>query len=288
MQIDPECVPCLLKRVIFETNLVAPDRSVEVMKECLSILAQRFDGRVNSARLATEVHAHAYRIIGSEDPYHELKVRADKAASMVVPRAEQFIEESTDRLRAALLCSIAGNMMDFGTGKGFDDPDELYRAFDSIVHQGLDVDDVPLLQRLLGEADEVVYLLDNCGEALFDKLVVREIKRLGVKVKGVVKGAPVLTDVTLEDAERESLHTVFDEILTTGMFAVGLDPEVMDESLCTEMENAELIISKGMANFEALSDYDFTPIAHVMRAKCWPVARAIGARKDDNVVRVYV
>lgn len=258
------------------------------MKECLSVLARRFDARANSARLATEVHARAYEIIGSEDPYRELKVRADEVASMVLPRAEQFIEDSTDRLRAALLCSIAGNMMDFGTGKGFDDPEELYRAFDSIVHQDLDVDDVSLLHRLLGEAEKAIYLLDNCGEVLFDKLVVREIRRLGVKVKGVVKGAPILTDVTLEDAERESLGTVFDEILTTGVFAIGLDPERMDESLRSEMENAELIISKGMANFEALSDYDFRPVVYVMRAKCWPVAKAIGARKDDNVVRVYV
>jgi damage-control phosphatase, subfamily I len=284
---DPECVPCLLRRVIFETELVAPERTLDVMKASLFILDRGFGERVNSARLSTEVHRRVYDLIGSQDPYHGLKLRADQVVSSLVPRAEELIDRSEDRLRTALLCSIAGNVLDFGIGKGFDDPEDLVPAFDSIVAQGLNVDDMPSLRRLLERAESILYLLDNCGEAQFDKLVVREIKRMGVEVKGVVKGAPVLTDVTMEDAERISLLKLFDHTLSTGMFAVGLDLERMDDRLCHEMEDADLILCKGMANFEALSDCDYRPIAFVMRAKCNPVARAVGARKDDNVVRVY-
>jgi len=284
---DPECVPCLLRRVIFETELVAPERTLDVMKASLSILDRGFGEGVNSARLSTEVHRRVYDLIGSQDPYHGLKLRADQVASSLVPRAEELIDRSEDRLRTALLCSIAGNVLDFGIGKGFDDPEDLVPAFDSIVAQGLKVDDMLSLRRLLERAESILYLLDNCGEAQFDKLVVREIKSMGVEVKGVVKGAPVLTDVTMEDAERVSLLKLFDHTLSTGMFAVGLDLERMDDRLRHEMEDTDLILCKGMANFEALSDCDYSPIAFVMRAKCNPVARAVGARKDDNVVRVY-
>jgi len=287
MQMDPECVPCLLRRVLFETELVAPERSLDVMKNSLEILSAGFGRGVNSAELATEVHRRAYSDMGSRDPYRELKRRADEVALSLVPRAEELIESSDDRLRAAALCAIAGNVMDFGIGKGFDDPVDLVGAFDSIIDQPLGVDDLPRVREILESSDRILYMLDNCGEQVFDKLLVREIQALGVTVVGVVKGEPVLTDVTREDAERSSISKSFDEMVDTGTYAIGVSVERMGDELRSEMENVDMILAKGMANFEALSDHHYRPIAYFMRAKCWPVARSIGARKDDNVVRLY-
>lgn len=287
MKMDPECIPCLLGRVFFETELVAPNRALGVMKESLEILNNGFYEGVNSAELATEVHRRAYHLMGSEDPYLELKIRADEVALSLLPRAEEYIDASTDRLNAAILCAIAGNVMDFGIGKGFDDPEDLVEAFDSILAQPLGINDLPEIERLLESSEKVLYFLDNCGEQVFDKLLVREIQSIGVEVTGVVKGRPVLTDVTLEDARRSSILDQFDRVLDTGTFAVGVSLERMSNTLLEYMKGADLIIAKGMANFEALSDHDFRPIAYVMRAKCRPVAKAIGAKKDDNVVKLY-
>lgn len=284
---DPECVPCLLRRVLFETEIVSPDRTLAVMKGSLEILSDGFMQGVNSAELATEVHHRAYQLMGSADPYRGLKVRADEVALSLLPRAEAFIDSSEDRLRAATLCAIAGNVMDFGIDSGVEGPEDLFNVFETILKEPLGIDDLPRIGRILEASERVLYLLDNCGEQVFDKLLVREIQTLGAKVVGVVKGEPVLTDVTMEDARRTSILDQFDRVLDTGNFAVGLSVEGMGGDLRKEMEGADLIISKGMANFEALSDHGFRPIAYIMRAKCRPVASAIGAQRDDNVVKLY-
>jgi damage-control phosphatase, subfamily I len=105
-------------------------------------------------------------------------------------------------------------------------------------------------------------------------------------VIGVVKGAPILTDATEEDATSTGMVDMLDGLLNTGVFAVGLDIGRMGDRLREEMASADLIIAKGMANFESLSDAGYGPIAYLMRAKCHPVAQAIGASKNDNVARL--
>jgi len=286
MEMAPECVPCLLRRVIFETELCDPGRAHKAVSDSIKILHESFEPGANSAEVATLVHRRVYHILGCADPYRELKLRSDEVAESLLPRARQFIEKSENRVEAAVICSIAGNVMDFGIGTGFDGPETLCREFDRLVGEGLAVNDLPEAMRLMGKGRKVVYLLDNCGEVVFDKLLVSELKSLGARVIGVVKGEPVLTDVTMEDAKRTGIDALFDEMLSTGGFAVGVDTKRMGNKLREEMSSADLIISKGMANFEALSDSDFRPILYLMRAKCQPVAEAVGARKDDNVARL--
>jgi uncharacterized protein with ATP-grasp and redox domains len=285
MEIDPECVPCLLGRVLYEAELCDPRKTRAAMKDALKVLMEGFEPGANSAEVATRVHKRAYQVLGSADPYRELKARSDEVARSIYPRAEALIESSSNRLETAVLVSIAGNVMDYGIA-GLDDPTALSREFDSIVRQGLNVNDLPEARKLLVGASKVIYLLDNCGEGVLDTLLVREIKALGPRVIGVVKGEPILTDVTMEDAVRSGLVKEFDGTVTTGMFAVGLGTATMGDKLRREMEEADLIVSKGMANFESLSDSGFKPVLHLMKAKCRPVAEAVGAHKGDNVARL--
>lgn len=286
MEMAPECIPCLLNRVLYQTDLCAPKRSRTAMEDSLKILSEGFHPGVNSAKLATRVHAHAYQVIGCSDPYRELKDRSNEVARSLVPLAMELIDSSKDRLRAAAICAIAGNVMDFGIGSGIDEPEELTGEFRSLFDQGLDIDDLPKMREILERADEVVLLLDNCGEVVFDKLLVKELRSYGVKVTGVVKGEPILTDVTEQDLRSTGTIEVLDDVSSTGAFAVGLDIERMGDKLRRDLEGADLIVSKGMANFESLSDERFRPIAFLLRAKCSPVANAIGARKDDNMLKV--
>ncbi|MDH7508773.1 MAG: ARMT1-like domain-containing protein [Methanomassiliicoccales archaeon] len=285
MQMDAECVPCLLGRVLYETRLCAPDRKEEVMVECLKTLCEKFRIGANSADVATHVHRRAYDLL-CPDPYKDLKRKSNLTALSMFERARSYVYSANDKLKAACLCSIAGNVLDFGIRASVEGPELFSNAFDSIVAQGLDVDDTPRMKRILEGADSVVYLFDNCGEIVFDKLLIEQIKSFGAKVIGVVKGEPILTDATREDAVETSVASLVDDLDTTGMFAIGINVLRMSAELRNKFEKADLIVSKGMANFEALSDYAFKPIAYILRAKCRPVARAIGARINDNVVRV--
>ena len=282
----PECIPCLLGRVLFEAELCAPRRAVAAMREGLAVLHENFLPGSNSAEVATKVHRRVYDVLGCEDPYAALKERSDEVAASLLDRARGFIDRSEDRLEAAAVVAIAGNVMDFGI-PGHDDPEQLRDDLDAILAQGLDVNDVDRLRSMLGPGRRVAYLTDNCGESVLDRLLVDELKRAGATVIGVVKGAPVLTDVTMGEVRRAGLDDAFDDIITTGMFAVGLDTNRMGERLRSELDAADIIVSKGMANFESLSDTGIGPIIYLMRAKCRPVAEAIGARKGDNVAKLY-
>ncbi|MDW5561786.1 MAG: ARMT1-like domain-containing protein [Methanomassiliicoccus sp.] len=282
----PRCVPCLLGRVLFEVELCDPSKSAPAMRDSLKILKEGFVAGANSAEVATRVHERAYSVLGCEDPYLDLKKRSQEVAVDLLPRAQCLIESSPDRLKAAALAAIAGNVMDFGIA-GLTDPNELPRQFDAIVRQGLDVDDLERVREIIASSRRVMYFLDNCGEDVLDTLLVREIRALGPQVTGVLKGKAILTDVTLEDGRRSGIIDEFDDIMTTGMFAVGVDVHRLGDRLRREMEAADLIICKGMANFESLSDAPYRPIAFLMKAKCKPVADAVGAKEGDNVVRLY-
>ncbi len=286
MDFSAECAPCLLRRILFQTRLVDPSREEEVMSSCLSLVAEEWEPGVRSATLATKVHRLCYDILGVDDPYAALKAESNRVAFSLLPRAEKLVEGSPDRLRAACLVAIAGNVMDFGIG-GYEHPEELRHLFDDLVSQEPEPNDIEPMREILREAKEVVYLFDNCGEIVLDIPLLRELKGMGLRIVGVVKGEPIISDATWEDLSTSGAARFLDERLTTGVFAVGLDLERAPKDLREAFQRADLVIAKGMANFEALSGTEVKPIAHLLRSKCQPVAKAIGAKRDRNVIRVF-
>ncbi len=213
-------------------------------------------------------------------------MRSDEVALEVLPKAQAFVDQSKDRLEAAALCSVAGNVIDFGIDASVSSPEQLAKQFQFIVAEGFAVNDLGKARSKLARSKKVLYLLDNCGESVLDRVLIREIKSMGPKVIGVVKGRPILTDVTMEDAIRAGLDKEFDGLISTGQFAVGMNPVKAGAKLRRELGTADMIVSKGMANFEALGDTRLPPTLYLMRAKCRPVAEAIGAKRNDNVARL--
>lgn len=258
------------------------------MEVSLKILDEKYPEGMNSASLATEVHRVVYGIAGTKDPYRRLKIQSDEVALRVFPRARSFVNGSEDRLEAAALCAVAGNVVDFGIDASLETPEQLSKQFHIILADGFAVNDLEKAKKRILRAKKVLYLLDNCGESVLDRLLIREIKSLGPWVIGVVKGEPILTDVTMKDALRVGLDNEFDELLSTDQFAVGMDPAKAGDRLRREFDSTDLIIAKGMANFEALGDKKLAPTLYLMRAKCAPVAEAIGAKRNDNVARLII
>lgn len=185
--------------------------------------------------------------------------------------------------------AVAGNVMDFGSGASIDDPDLFSEVYDDIVAQGLGLDDVGRLEDLLAEVPGVVYMFDNCGESRLDMVLMRLLRGMGKRVVGVVRGAPILNDVTMEDAKRVGIDRVADRLLSTGKFYVGIDWDDVPQDLQEEIGGCGLIIAKGMANFEATSGRSIpVPVVHILRSKCAPVARALGVPQNINVVKVVM
>lgn len=287
MKFSADCGPCLMRRVLFQSRLVGNGLEFEAVRAAAEALAEGMDPDTDSVRISTEVHRRAYRAVMSEDPYFELKCRADAVAEPYREMLQRMVEASGDPLRTAILGAVAGNIMDFGSGTSIDDPDMFSSVYDDIVAQGLGLDDVRALEDEIEAHPGVVYIFDNCGEDLLDTVLIRLIRGMGKRVVGVVRGAPILNDVTERDARRVGLDREVDRLLTTGKFYVGLDWDDVPADLAEEIACCGLIIAKGMANYEATSGRDIpVPVAHILRSKCLPVARSLGVPTGVNVVKL--
>lgn len=284
MKIHPRCAPCLLSRVLFEAELSTKDLAVQkkVVLAGIDVLRKYFVDGAPATHLSTKIHREAYRVLGDIDPYRETKRTSNETAQKLLPFVRDFVYEK-DSFRRAVLVSIVGNSFDFGV-LGFDADKEIGKEmiFKQIQH-GLDVDDSDKIRSML---DNVVYLADNCGEIVFDTLLFDEIKKLGGRITLVVRGAPILNDVTMKELKVLGIDKKVDRVLTTGSNAIGVCLKEAPPELVEALHDASLIISKGMANYETMSEYDFKPIAYLLKTKCESVAEAMGLKRNMSVARV--
>jgi uncharacterized protein with ATP-grasp and redox domains len=291
MKIQTECIPCLLKRVIFETDYSTKDSEVKkkVIKNACEVLSRVYDPDECSAVVATKVHKIVYETLGDNDPYKDLKNQSNRVAQSLVPRVEELIKNSDNPLKTSIICSIVGNTMDFGIDGGSTHPGMLKEIFEKTVADGLSYDDTDKLNELLKISRRIVFFADNCGEIVFDKILCREIGKYNpdVFLTLVVRGEPIISDATIEDAERLQFDEVVDEILTTGCFAIGVDFNKLPSELEKSLKQADLIICKGMANYEAFSETSYHPIAYLLRTKCTAIANSMNLTLNINAVKIY-
>ena len=291
MKIQTECVPCLLKRIIFEAEQSTSDKKLQTqaIQNACKVLSEIYDPNKCSATLATKVHKIVYDTLGDEDPYSDLKNKSNAVAQSLLPKVEELIQNSEDPLKISMICSIIGNMMDFGIEGGSAHPKMLKDVFEETYQEGLGYDDYSRLKNLLKDSKHVVLFTDNCGEIVFDKLLCRELKKFNpdIFVTLVVKGEAILNDATSKEAEEFKFKDVVDEILTTGCFAVGVDFSLLPYDVEESLNRADLIICKGMANYESFSETRYMPIAYLLRTKCNAIADSMNLPLNVNAIKVY-
>ncbi|MCD6108685.1 MAG: DUF89 family protein [Thermoplasmata archaeon] len=291
MKLKSECIPCLLGRVLYEANLVTSDETLkmEALLGACKTLIENYDPVFSSAEIATKVHKTAYKILGTKDPYKKLKEESNRLALQLLPKIKSIIENSEDHLKTSMLCAIIGNILDFGIRGSESDPSVLIEKFDKYFSEGLKYDDSSKVKELLKDAKNIVFVTDNCGEIVFDKLLCQEIKKFNnrLKITLVVRGEPILTDATMEDVLKIGFDEVVDKILTTGAFAVGLNIKKIPADLKKTLKNSDLIICKGMANYEAFSETNYKPIAYLLRTKCTAIADDMKLPLNINAIKLY-
>ena len=291
MKIQTECVPCLIKRIIYESEQSTknPEIRKKVVQNACRALGDLYDPNTCSASIATKVHKIAYDTLGDIDPYKELKAESNRVALSLVPRVEEMVKKSADPLMTSMICSIVGNMLDFGIRGGSSHPSQLLDIFEKTISDGLGYDDTVKVKELLKSSRRIVLFTDNCGEIVFDKILCQQIKKYNsdLFITLVVKGEYILSDATMEDAVELGFDEVVDEILTTGCFAVGVDFEKLPDTVEKRLKECDLIICKGMANYESFSETDYKPIAYLLRTKCNSIAGSMGLPLDINAVKIY-
>lgn len=291
MKIQKECVPCLLKRVLFETELSTSGKKhqTEAVRVACKLLAEEYNPATCSTVIATKVHKNVYGALHDKDPYVDLKHVSNKVAQSLVLKIDSIIASSTDPLKTSMLCSIIGNILDFGIEGSSSHPSILEEIFDKLFVEGIGYDDYQKLRNLLRKSSHCMLFTDNCGEIVFDKILCRELKQFNphLQITVVVKGEPVLSDATIQDAQAISLVDTVDELFTTGCFAVGVDFSRLPKEVLQRLNTSNLIISKGMANYESFSETTYGPIAYLLRTKCRVIADSMNLPQNISVIKVY-
>jgi uncharacterized protein with ATP-grasp and redox domains len=280
MRIQASCSDCLLTRVEYETRLVCSDeaRIRETVDACALLLEAIREEPVAAPVIASRVHRTAYTLAGSSDPYARLKAENTRDALAVCRQVQGELRTFRDRALAAVI----GNTLDYGS-REHTVTDDFIRFFRQEFARGLTIDHT---DAIAGHSRRVVYLCDNCGEIVFDRLLIERLKERGSRVTVAVRGAPILNDATLSDARMLGLDSLADLLTTTtnGIHELGLNPDLMPADLGDAVDRATLIIAKGMANYESLSEMtDLPPVAYLMSVKCDPIARHIGMEKGSRI-----
>ncbi|MBP2029801.1 uncharacterized protein with ATP-grasp and redox domains [Methanohalophilus levihalophilus] len=291
MKMDPRCTYCLLSRVHYESMLSTKDEELirKALVSCMDVMKEKYIPGVAAGHVSTAVHRKAYEVLNDPDPYYELKQVSNRAASRVFPIAKSLIYEGKpnvkEAFRKAILAAVIGNFFDFGI-MGLEVGEDNFEAtFTKAFEKGLEVDDT---DRMFDLISNTVYVADNCGEIILDTLVFDIIRKQGGKVTLVIRGEPMLTDVTMEDVKALGIEEHVDRIITTGCNAVGVSFEEAPDELLEAFDNASLIISKGMANYETLSERTLRPIAYLLRTKCDAVAEDMELEKDCSVAKLFM
>ncbi|HUL62085.1 MAG TPA: ARMT1-like domain-containing protein [Methanocella sp.] len=286
MKTTPQCAPCLLNRVLYEAELSTNDEGLrfKAVQSGMEFLREHCRPGADAIGISTGIHRRTYAILGDKDPYRAAKALSNRLAAAEMPRARALLDRAppAEQFRLAALMAIAGNTFDFGVQGHAVETDDFGAFLDRMIRQGLGVDDSDRIAALARGAD-VLYLADNCGEIYFDELLIEQLQAMEARVTLVVRGDFILTDATMEDVRRMGLDRKVDRVLTTGSNAVGVSLAEAPAELREALRSAGLIVSKGMANYESLSDAGFRPMAYLLRAKCEPVAASLGVRKGMNV-----
>ena len=290
MKVSLECAHCLLERAGNQVRLATddPELQMKVIQAMTKFLGDNFNSNSVPSHIGTDRDLLVQKMTG-KDPYAALKHQSNVMALSILPELMQIIDDSPDsalKFRNASLIAAAANAIEFDvSGREFD-LEELKHILHN-VESDLAIDRVNEFRNLCKDVHNVLYLMDNAGELVLDMILIREIKNLGPNVIAVVKGGPVLNDATRVDADDVKLDECADEVIDTGTAAIGVNPDRSSEEFLEVFHSSELIVAKGMGNFESLTEFNpHCPVVHIMRTKCNPVARHVGVPKNKNVVLI--
>ncbi len=281
MKASTHCLQCSLSGFF---NL-ADQFSMEEkqVKEFFSFLAGlNYD--VTPVEIMKDCHAKIKELINNDDPYLEKKKLYNQK---ILGQYSYFIEEinnSEDPIKKAVTLSIGGNIIDFLPK----DNQNIDEKIQNILQRDLAVDDVSSLLEDLRNASSVLYLTDNCGEVVLDKLLIQTLIEHNIvdkeKIVVATRGVPIINDATIVDAEEIGLTTML-KVINNGDNAPGTLLKTTSKEFQDYFNKADVVISKGMGNYETLDEIANKKIYFLFVAKCKYAADLLGVAVDDFICK---
>ncbi len=251
-----------------------------ILRRVLEHLAQA-DWADTPLALGMGVHRIVRELTGVDDPFEQAKARANEAALALYPGLQEQVRNAEDPLHMAVRLALAGNIMDLGAMESYD----LTATLDRVASLEFAVDDFAELALRLEEARSLILFADNTGEIVFDRLLLETIlAQRALDVAVVVKSGPFINDATMRDVEQVGLAEVANlHVLEVSNGDDDEYPAYASDEVARWIADNDVVIAKGQANYEALSEY--SGIFYMLMAKCPPVAATIGVEVGDIVVQ---
>jgi uncharacterized protein with ATP-grasp and redox domains len=282
VNIQSECLVCLLNQSLRVSKNLKLDESLsqEILKEASLTIANYSNHKVSPPIVASSLYPKLGELIGTKDVYKELKDISTKEALNILPSVKKSIETQKDRLKGAIKASVAGNVIDFATPEHFDLSDEFKKVFSTPF--AIDDEDEFLLK--LSKAKKFMIVGDNVGEHIFDKLLLEEIKKKypTIKLYYATRGYPIINDVTIKEAKEIGIDKVAD-IIDSGVDTPGLDYSRASNEFMKIYNSMDLIIAKGMGNYECMDTIKDNRVYHLFKVKCEVVASNIKANLGELI-----
>ncbi|WP_319560805.1 ARMT1-like domain-containing protein [Marispirochaeta sp.] len=281
-----DCIPCFFSQALFAARQAGcnEQQQKQVLDE-ISRLVPQLSMNASPPENAVPIYRIINRISGSTDPFAEIKEQSNKAAQSVYPDLVRRVESASDPLLTAVEIAISGNIIDYGANRDIDLKEEIENILDqedkAVHRESRELFDIESLRAGLAAARELVYIGDNAGEIVFDKILVSAITKFypEIRILYAVRGKPIINDVTLADARTTGMDKLC-EVVSSGSPAPGAVPDFVSPEFNELLNKADIIISKGQGNYEALSGSGL-PILFLLRVKCDIIARHIPAELGD-------
>lgn len=272
-----DCLPCMMDQALRAGRMATDDeRIIKKLLDTVGAMMKDIPMENTPPETGEIIYRKVREITGVTDPYKEIKKANIEEALSLYPELKKNVEESDNSLLTAIRIAIAGNVIDLGVNKKFN----LVEDVQKILKQDFAILDFDKFEKQLKIADSVLYLGDNAGESVFDKILIEELNK---PVTYVVREIPVINDVTEEDAIASGINEVA-EIISSGTTAPAVILSLCNNEFIERFNNSKLIISKGQGNYEGLSNVK-QPVFFLLKAKCFVIANELNVEENDIVLK---
>lgn len=281
MRAHLDCIPCFFRQALDTARISGAGSGIQ--KKILIDLSRKLPElslKASPPELARTVYGIVKKATRQPDPYWKIKRLSNKAALKIYPALQKRVSASKDRLLKAVEMAVAGNIIDYGVRHSLNLKEELEKILHTDKHCFSKGNNALIhyhdFRVAAKKAKNILYLADNAGETVFDRILIEELQQRdgNKKITYAVKGSPIINDALIEDAYQCGIDKIA-TVVSSGSDAPGTILSICSKEFQKIYGAADMVISKGQGNFETLSD-EKKRVFFMLRAKCTVVARHIG------------
>ena len=275
-----DCIPCFFEQALRAGRAATDDEVVQkLVLDKLGAMLESIDLESTPPETGRLIHKVVKEVTGNPDPFHRLKRESTQQALALYPSLKRIIDESNDSLLTAIRIAIAGNVIDYGASSTFD----MNKAVEGVLKKSFAICDYSLFKDYLVRAKQILYIGDNAGETVFDRLLIEQMNK---PVIYVVREVPVINDATIDDAVQAGIDSVA-TIVSSGTDAPGTILSTCSREFKQLLDRSELLIAKGQGNYEGLSNENHS-VFFMLMVKCGIIADDIGVDKGDIIMKARI